>query len=129
MAVLVLGGTSQMVGHQVRRRVPEGVAVCKVLKLQQHVALPLLQRAHELCDEVVVLCAPRALLAQAWIGGVVKQALIVGADVQADGQTPAWVDACNARLSIWLLRRENKRLPCCAMRAMLEALTRCKITQ
>jgi hypothetical protein len=59
----------------------EGVVVGKVLKLQQQVGAPRLQRPQHLRHKGVKLLPPRAVLLEALVVWVCQQAFVVGAHV------------------------------------------------
>lgn len=63
------------------------------LKLHQHVRLPRRERGHDLRHERVKLGARSAAAAEAAVAGVVEEGFVVCADVDADGEALARVEA------------------------------------
>ena len=66
---------------------PERVGVAEVLELHQTPRLPRAHLGHELLDNLVVLPSAQPLPPQAFVHRVLQQGLVVGAHVDAHGQT------------------------------------------
>ena len=75
-----------------------GIAPREVFPLQQHVRPALRDRGHEALDVSVIVVAPHALMLPADIEGIGEPLLIVGADVEQDGQRGGGVDAGAGRV-------------------------------
>ena len=65
---------------------PRGIDAGKVFPLEQDVRPAFFDGGNERLDKVVVLLPAHALVLPADIDGVVEQGLVVGADVEQDGQ-------------------------------------------
>ena len=70
------------------------MVVAKVLKLQQHVGLPLAHCLHKIVDKGVVLVVPHAGMLKARVLRRVDELLVVCANVQADWEAVVGVHTC-----------------------------------
>lgn len=78
--------------------VVEGLGALKVLELDNHVGVHLLDSIHELVHELLLDAYGDALLAQTQVQGVLEVSLVVGASVENNGQSLFRVDACGGSI-------------------------------
>ena len=81
-----------LLGVPIPVEVLEGLFGLKVLELDDHVRVDLLDGGHELIHELLLHGGGDTLLAQAQVQGVLQVGLIVGAAVEDDGKRLLGVD-------------------------------------
>ena len=84
----------------------EGVVVGEVLPLHQRPGKHRAHRLHQLVDQREVLGSPDPPLAHPEVERVVQQVLVVGADVEVDGQAAGGMDAGASRVEGQLADRD-----------------------